>query len=321
MAYFALLVVLGAFLFVDLVWVNHPGRAENHGSPRRAIIWTGVCAACAVLFGLSLIPAYDSGLIGDLQGHDAALQFLTAWLVEQSLSLDNVFVMAVILSYFQVPTRQHHRVLMLGILGAIMMRGVCIFLGAALLEQFSWMNYVFSGLLLMAAYKLWKLDDGAFDPSESAFYRWASRNLPVTERFEKGRFTTRVDGRFVFTRLFIVLLLIEFTDLMFAFDSIPAVFAISSDPFIVFSSNMFAILNLRSLYSVLSVLLEKFSGLKVGLIGVLAFIGFKMGTAHFMHIPTWLSSVIILGLLIFGLLRKGHKGSHKPHHPRSPAES
>jgi tellurite resistance protein TerC len=309
MEYLVLLAVLGAFLFVDLAWINRSHDIEQQNRPIKAMIWTGVCAASAIAFGMALIPAYNNGWIetrvgSQLSGSDAALQFLTAWLVEQSLSLDNVFVMAVILNFFKVPLAQHHRVLMLGILGAIVMRGICIFLGAALIQQFDWMNYIFSALLLLAAYKLWKLEEGEFDPSASPAYRLATRFLPLSERFDGGRFTTREAGRFVFTRLFVVLILIEFTDLMFAFDSIPAVFAISSDPFIVFASNMFAILNLRSLYSVLSVLLERFSGLKYGLIGVLAFIGLKMAVHDFVHIPTALSSLIILSLLIFGLVKK-----------------
>jgi len=303
--YLVLLAVLAAFLTVDLVWINPSSCLSEKTSPKRAIIWSAVCAFAAVLFGLALIPAQNHGfLTTNLSGTDAALQFITAWLVEQSLSLDNVFVMAVILNFFEVPVKQQHRVLMLGILGAIVMRGACIFIGATLLQQFSWMNYVFAVMLLAAAYKLWALDEEKFNPADSKIYRLAAKLLPLSERYDGGRFTTRIDGKFLFTRLFLVLLLIELTDLMFAFDSIPAVFAISSDPFIVFSSNMFAILNLRSLYSVLSALLERFSGLKSGLIGVLAFIGLKMGMSDLVHIPTWLSSVVIIGCLVFGMMRR-----------------
>jgi tellurite resistance protein TerC len=230
-------------------------------------------------------------------GWPAAMTFFAGYLVELSLSLDNIFVIAVIFSYFRVPRAYHHRVLFWGILSAVVLRMVMILIGAALFHYFDWINYVFGLLLLWAAYKMLGAHGEEVDVGSNILVRIARRLLPVSNEYDGSRFLTRIDGRLAMTPLMIVLLVVEGADVMFAVDSIPAIFVFTQDPFLIFTSNVFAILGLRSMYFALAALLQQFRYLKYSLVFLLAFIGAKMLLKHVYHIPLPLSlGVIILAL-------------------------
>ena len=296
-------------LALDLGVLNRKARVIR---TRDALLFSGVCALLALGFSVAVYFLYENELLGSvllggarLSGRDAALQFLTGWLVEQSLSLDNVFVIALIFSYFAVPREFQHRALFWGIMGALIMRGVMIGLGSALLARFVWVMYVFGGLLLVTAAKLLFSGESQVEPERNPLVRLARAVFPVSTTYDRERFFTHVDGRRAITPLFLVLLVVESTDVVFAVDSIPAVFAITApynDPFIVFTSNVFAILNLRSLYFALAALIEKFRYLKQSLVVVLAFVGVKMLVANHLHISTVLSLCVIVGVLGAGVL-------------------
>lgn len=271
-------------------------------SPARALRWTGFCIFLALVFNVIVYFLYEYdwvavGRVGSMSGRDAALQYFTAWVVEQSLSLDNVFVIAIIFSYFKIPREYQHRVLFWGIMGALIMRGVMIALGAALIANFTWIHYVFGGLLIYAAIKLLTVKEDSVDPTHNILFRIATSLYPVSKQLDGERFFTSINGKRAITPLFLVLLVIESTDVLFAVDSIPAVFAITEDPFLVFTSNIFAILNLRSLYFALAALMDKFDYLKVGLVFILFFVGLKMILAHSLPIPTEITFIVIVGVL------------------------
>lgn len=239
-------------------------------SPRKAAIWTGVWVSLSLAF---------AGVLFWLGGARAAAPFLTAYVIEYALSVDNLFVFIVVFSYFRVSGVAQHRLLRWGIIGAFVLRGVLIFLGAALVTRFNWVLYFFGAFLLFTAWKLLfsGSEDDEVDPENLAVLRWGRRVLPVSsQNTDDHRFTTRADGRFHFTPLFLVLLVVESTDVLFALDSIPAVLSISQDPFIVFSSNACAILGLRSLFFLVNSLMDKFRYLKTGLGIILAFVGLKL---------------------------------------------
>lgn len=256
----------------------------------------------ALLFNVFIFFLYKNhwagfGVKSGLDGSDAALQFFTAWVVEQSLSLDNVFVIALIFSYFKIPKEFQHRVLLWGIVGALIMRGVMIALGATLIASFTWVHYAFGALLIYAAVKILMVKEDSLQPEHNLLFRLATRLYPVHKELDGEKFFTMLNGKRAITPLFLVLLVIESTDVLFAVDSIPAVFAITEDPFLVFTSNIFAILNLRSLYFGLSALMDRFNYLKVGLVFILIFVGSKMILAHHYPIPTEVTFVVIVGAL------------------------
>jgi tellurite resistance protein TerC len=292
-------------LALDLGVLN---RKAHVVATREALIWAGFCVFLALLFNVFLYFAYERNWFdiatrgGTLSGKTAAMQFFTGWLIEQSLSLDNIFVIALIFQYFSVPRIHQHRTLFWGIIGALVMRMAMILAGAALIQRFTWTIYVFGILLLYTAVKMYRSQDEAVEPNRNPLVKLARKLYPVTDEFHGEKFFVRVDGRRAITPLFLVLLVIESTDLLFAVDSIPAIFAITKDPFIVFTSNVFAILNLRSLYFVLASMLEKFKYLKPSLVFVLAYVGVKMLVSHHYHIPTAFSLAIIIGILAVGII-------------------
>ncbi|GJQ26588.1 MAG: membrane protein [Phycisphaerae bacterium] len=292
-------------LALDLGVLNRKAHVVN---TREALIWAGFCVFLALMFNVFLYFAYDRNWFdiatrgGTLSGKAAAMQFFTGWLIEQSLSLDNIFVIALIFQYFSVPRIHQHRTLFWGIIGALAMRMAMILAGAALIQRFTWTIYVFGVLLLYTAVKMYRSQDEAVEPNRNPLVKLARKLYPVTDEFHGEKFFVRVDGRRAITPLFLVLLVIESTDLLFAVDSIPAIFAITKDPFIVFTSNVFAILNLRSLYFVLASMLEKFKYLKPSLVFVLAYVGVKMLVSHHYHIPTAFSLAVIIGILAVGIL-------------------
>ncbi|MBX3379755.1 MAG: TerC family protein [Phycisphaeraceae bacterium] len=233
----------------------------------------------------------------------ATLEFLSGWLIEYSLSLDNIFVIALIFTHFAIPKIYQHRVLFWGILGALIMRGIMIALGAVLIAQFQWILYVFGVFLIFTAFKLLRNDDNAPKPEQGMIYRLARKLFPFHDEIAGQKFFIRKDGRLWMTPLFLVLLIVEGTDVVFAVDSIPAIFAITQDPFLVFTSNVFAILGLRSLYFALAAMMDKFRFIKVSLAVVLAFIGVKMILLYWhIHLPTAASLGVIVVVLATGVL-------------------
>lgn len=232
------------------------------------------------------------------QGPEVALQFFTGYLIEKSLSIDNLFVFLLIFSYFAVPSIYQHRVLFWGVLGALVMRFVFIVAGAALLARFHWLIYVFGVFLIFTGLRMARKGDEEIHPEKNPVVNFVRRLMPVTPDYQGGRFFIRDMGRLMATPLFIVLVMVETTDVIFALDSIPAIFAITTDPFIVYTSNVFAILGLRSLFFALAGVMVMFHYLKLGLSAVLTFIGAKMVLVDFLHIPIGISLLVIAGILI-----------------------
>ncbi len=288
------------FLALDLGVFHRKAHAVGF---REALMWTAIWFAMAMAFALLLAPT----MIGPQWGTDHTKLFITGYVVELSLSMDNVFVIALIFTYFRVPQEYQHRVLFWGILGALVMRGVMILSGAELIGRFHWIMYVFGAFLLFTGVKMLFVGDEEVEPEKNILIRLARRVYPVTTEFEGQRFFTLLNGRRALTPLALCLIMVETTDLIFAVDSIPAIFGITTEPFIVFTSNVFAILGLRSLYFVLVGLLQHFCYLKYGLALVLVFIGFKMLIVLWGSRPEWLNfednhdSVLIIVAALLGL--------------------
>lgn len=284
------------FLALDL-GVFHRNAREI--SFREALGWTAVWGTLALVFGLWIAP----WLVPGWTRSDDSVEFITGYIIELSLSMDNVFVIALIFGYFKVPLHLQHRVLFWGIMGALVMRGGMIWLGTELIQRFHWMLYVFGGFLVLTGIKMLFSGDDGVDPEKNPFIRAARKLFPVSGDFHGQAFATRLNGRFALTPLALVLVMVETTDLVFAVDSIPAIFAVTQDAFIVFTSNVFAILGLRSLYFVLAGAIGYFRFLKIGLSIVLVFIGGKMLLEWFeIHIPTPLSLVLVAGVILLSVL-------------------
>ena len=274
-----------AMLALDL-GVFH--RKSHAVSTREAAIWSAVWVALALLFAFGVQLAH---------GPERALEFVTGYVIEKALSVDNIFVFVVIFGYFRVPAALQHRVLFWGILGALVLRAAFVLAGGAFLARFHWAIYVFGAILVLTGIKL-LLERGASpDPAANPIVRLARRVLPVSEDFDGERFFTRLGGRRAATPLFLALLVVEATDVVFAVDSIPAIFAITRDPFLVFTSNIFAILGLRSLYFLLAGVIERFRYLKPALALVLLFVGAKMLLAEVWKVPVGLSLGVIAAIL------------------------
>lgn len=272
-------------LAVDLKTFKRRDRALSMGAAgRRSSIWV----ILSLTFNL---------LVWVTKGPDDGLDFLTGYIIEYSLSVDNIFVFVLIFAYFKVPPRSQHRVLVWGIICALIMRGLMIWLGVTLVERFHFVLYIFGAFLVLTGLRMLFDRDAQMDFEKNFFMRWCRRVLPLTREFHGRRFTTRVKGRFMFTPLVLVLILVEVMDLVFAVDSIPAVFAITTDQFIVYTSNICAILGLRSLYFLLAGMIDRFIYLKTGLALVLLFVGTKMIVGQRVHIPNWMSLLIIVAIL------------------------
>ncbi len=291
-------------LFVFVMLALDLGVFHRHAhevSMKEALCWSLVWVALALACGVFVYCLYEYrlwGLIapGQPTGRQAATLFLSGYLVEESLSADNIFVIAMIFTYFAVPSSYQHRVLFWGILGAIVLRGLMILAGIALIQQFGWIMYVFGALLLYSAYRMLTADE-APDPQKNPFVRLVKKLLPVTEELDGTRFIVKRDGRRFLTPLAIVLVSVEGADVLFAVDSIPAIFAITDIPFIVFTSNIFAILGLRSMFFALSSILKKFHYLKISLSVLLGVIGLKMLLKDYVHdLPG--RDYITLGLIV-----------------------
>ncbi len=261
---------------------------------KESITWTVVWVALALLFNLG---------VAHYLGEQKGLEFFTGYVIEKSLSVDNVFVFALLFSYFAVPPLYQHKVLFWGILGALVMRAIMIFVGAALIEKFTWIIYVFGAFLILTGIKMIVKREQEIHPERNPLVRWFKKFMPVTNDYRGDKMFVRENGIRMATPLFVVLLLVEFSDLIFAVDSIPAIFAVTKDPFIVYTSNVFAILGLRSLYFALAGVMDKFHYLKIGLGVVLSFVGVKMLLGHTpWKIDTHVSLGVIVGVLALSII-------------------
>jgi tellurite resistance protein TerC len=278
------------FLALDLGVFHKKAHAVKF---KEALAWTTVWCVLAVLFGISLIYK---------RSKEEAIEFITGYVIELSLSMDNVFVIALIFSYFRIPMQYQHRVLFWGILGALIMRGVMIGMGAALIAQAHWVLYIFAVFLVFTGIKMLFSKEEGVHPDKNPLIRLAKKFCLVSTELKGQNFTTIIAGRRALTPLFLVLLMVETTDLIFALDSIPAIFAVTTKPFIVFTSNVFAILGLRSLYFVLAGAIEYFRYLKFGLSMVLIYIGVKMLIAEWYHIGSLQSLVVVGGIISLAMV-------------------
>ena len=282
----AFLAFVGLVLFLDLFVLHRTARVI---STRESLLTVGFYVSLAVLFGLGILV---------FAGVDRASEFATGYLLEQALSMDNIFVIALIFAYFRVPGEAQHRVLFYGIVGAIVMRLSLIVPGVHLVDKFHFVGMVLGALLLYSGYKMMRSKGETVDPGNSRIVKMLHRTGRVTSEYEGARFLVRRNGLLFMTPLFVVLVTVELTDLVFAIDSIPAVLAISNDPFIVFSSNVFAVMGLRAMFFVLSGMMREFRYLKIGLSLVLIFIGIKMMSMQVFTIPSLLAlgiTVVLIG--------------------------
>lgn len=299
---FVLLVI--GLLALDL-GVFH--RSDKVLSARSALLWTFFWVAIAVIFGVFIYVIYDHHWLGigfsdnsPKTGADAAIAYFTAYIIEKSLSIDNIFVIAVIFEYFRVPPKYQHRVLFWGIIGVLLMRGIMIIVGINAIARWEFITYILGAFLILTSIRMMIIQQDKLKPEKNFILRTVNKIMPVTHQFYGHSFLVKINGRITATPLFLALLLIESTDLFFAIDSIPAVLAITLDPFIVFTSNIFAILGMRSLYFALASLMDRFRYLKQSLIFILAFVGVKMILAHYVKIDALLSLWVIVGILIIG---------------------
>lgn len=298
-------------LFLALLWLDlgvlH--READVLSVRQALKATSGWVVVALAFAVLVYGLYeyrwfdwDPGISGESGGRDAFVAYVTGYVLEWSLSVDNIFVIALIFAYLRVPARFQYRVLFWGIVGAILLRGAMIATGTALIHAFDWMFYVFGGILLLSALRMLKSDEGGYDPSRSLIVRAVRALFPLTDQLDGQRFFTRSSGKLTATPLFVALVLVDVADVVFAVDSIPAILAVTQDPFIVFTSNAFAILGLRALYFAIAGLMEQFRYVKYSLVLILAFVGVKMMLMLHYHIPNLVSLAVIVVVLVSGVL-------------------
>ncbi len=297
------LILIALFLILDLGIFN---KKQHEVSVKEALTWTGIWIGMALIFNLFIYLEF---------GGTAGLQYLGGYLLEKSLSVDNIFVIFLIFASFKVEKRYQHKILFWGIIGAIILRGALILLGTALVDKFHWIFYIFGIFLVYSALMMIFKKDEDYDPHESWVVRCIHWIIPVARNHKDGRFFVKDKARLAVTILFVTLMVIEVTDVVFAFDSIPAIFGITTDPFIVFTSNIFAILGLRSLYFVIAKVHDMFVYLKYGLAFILAFIGLKMLLADFVNISLAISLgivfltlfVAVLASILFGKTQKRKK--------------
>ncbi|MCE3014002.1 MAG: TerC family protein [Proteobacteria bacterium] len=260
---------------------------------KESIIWSAVWIALAMVFSLVILQ---------WRGEADFMLFITGYVIEKSLSVDNLFVFLLIFSYFKTPNQYQHKILFYGILGALIMRALFIGAGIAIIQQFSWVIYIFGGFLIFTGLKMLKPNEEEADLENNFVLKLTKKIIPSTEKMDSNHFFTKVNGKWLATPLFITLIFVEFSDVVFAIDSIPAIIGITTDPFLVFTSNVFAILGLRSLYFALKGFSDMFHYLKYGLAVILVFIGTKMCLSHFYHVPVWVTMMVIFGVLIISMV-------------------
>ena len=268
-------------------------RKAHVVSVKEALSWTGVWISLALVF---------NALIYYWFGEHKAIEFLTGYLIEKSLSIDNIFIFVLVFGYFQIPAIYQHKILFWGILGALVMRVIFIFAGVALIQKFHWSIYIFGIFLIYTGYKMFTEKDAKIEPEKNPVIKFFRKIMPVTDQLHGDKFFVKLDGKKYATPLFLVLILIETTDLIFAVDSIPAILAITQDQFIVYTSNVFAILGLRSMYFALAHVVDRFVYLSYGLAVILIFVGLKMTLVDVFKIPTFISLLVIALILIVSVV-------------------
>ena len=297
------LVAILLFLALDLGVFN---KTPHIISSKEAGKWTAVWVVLSFMFSGVIYWLYSTDYIANpdqLKPATAAIKFITGYLIELSLSVDNIFVIAVIFSAFKIPKKYQHRVLFWGILGAIVFRGAMIYFGVLLINKFAWTTYIFGAFLIYTAMRmLFDNEDEKFEPKKSFVYKSLKKVVAVSNHIDKEHFFVKRRHITAATPLFVALVVIEVMDVVFALDSVPAILAITSDPFLVFSSNIFAILGLRSMYFFLANMLERFSYLEYSLIAILSFVGLKMLLHDFIELPEWVSLAFIAVSLIAGIV-------------------
>ena len=290
--------VLG-MLALDLGFLQRPGHTVKF---REALTWSLIWIALAGAFAV---------LVYSRHGHATAVEFVTGYVIELSLSVDNLFIFLLIFRYFRVAPEHQHKVLFWGIVGALVMRGIFIIVGIGLIQRFHWITYIFGALLVYSGFKLFRQHGVGIDPENNPVLRLFRRWVPMTENYEGDRFVVR-RTRLYATPLLAVLVLVETTDVLFATDSIPAVLAITLKPFVVYTSNVFAVLGLRSMYFLLAGMMEVFHYLHYGLAAILVFVGAKMLVSNYYPIPTWIALGVVAGVLLISVLASLlHPKSHE----------
>lgn len=296
-----LILVMVVALILDLGVFN---RKPHEIKTKEAAIWTSVWVACAIFFSGIIYLSFQNDWIANptnLTPTNAVLKYVTGYLIELSLSVDNIFIIALIFSSFAIPKKYQHEVLFYGVLGAIVFRALMIFFGVALITKFSWMIYVFGVFLILTALKMLFTHGKEKDVKDFKIYKWIKKVYPVSTTVYNDKFFIKKGGIKFATPLFVALIIIELTDILFAIDSIPAILAITADPFIVFSSNILAIMGLRSMYFLIVGMLDKFRYISYSLVVILAFVGIKMIISHHVEIPEWLSLGVIVMSLAGGM--------------------
>ncbi|MCB6183723.1 TerC family protein [Leeia sp. TBRC 13508] len=290
------LVIIAVMIAIDMLAMKNQGAHKI--STKEALTWSAVWFSIALLFNLGLWIYLDQTATREV-ANDVSLAFFTGYLIEKALAIDNIFVFLMIFSYFSVPAQYQRRVLVYGVLGAIIMRAVMIVLGSALISRFHWVLYIFGAFLVFTAIKMWFSSEEKEDLGNNGLLKWVKKHIRLTDEFAEEKFFIVKNGIRYGTPLLLVLIMIELSDLIFAVDSIPAIFAVTTDPFIVFTSNIFAILGLRAMYFLLADMADRFHLLKFGLALVLGFIGVKMLVVEFWKIPVGVSLGVVF-LLIAG---------------------
>ena len=303
---FFIIVIL--MIFVDMFMLGRKGDSEV--STREALIWSVVWITIAMLFNLWLY-FYLGNKYGEEIATQKSLEFLTGYILEKSLAVDNLFVFVMLFAYFKVPTIYQKRVLVYGIFGALILRSIMIVVGATLVSEFQWILYIFGAFLLFSGIKMFKAGEDSGDIENNFIIKFLRKNFKITDNYHGEKFFVKIDGKTWITPLFVVLIFIEFTDLIFAVDSIPAIFAVTTDPFIVYTSNIFAILGLRALYFILVDMADRFELLKYGLAIILMFIGVKLLIMEFFKIPILLSLGFVIGVLVISIIASIKKTSKK----------
>ncbi|MBA0885432.1 TerC family protein [Flavobacterium undicola] len=291
------------FLALDLGIFN---KTPHEISSKEAGKWTGIWVSLSFLFSAVIYWLYQNNYVENpdqLKPAMASMKYITGYLIELSLSVDNIFVIAIIFSSFRIPKKYQHRVLFWGIIGAIIFRGIMIYFGVLIINKFAWTAYLFGAFLIYTAIKmLFTKEDHEYNPQNSLIYKYLRKLTPITTKIDGEHFFVKIENINTATPLFVTLILIEVMDVIFALDSVPAILAITSDPFLVFSSNIFAILGLRSMYFFLANMLEKFSYLEYSLIAILSFVGLKMIFHDFVNLPEWTSLSFIALALLSGII-------------------
>lgn len=303
MIWFGFIALVFGLLALDL-GVFH--KSNKKVSMKESLAWTSVWVVIALAFGGVIYFLYDANVYNlnptGISARQAMIEYYTGYLIEESLSLDNIFVIAMIFAYFKIESKFQHNILFWGIIGAVVFRLIMILLGTAFVEKFEWSTYVFGGILIFSAVKMLRGGEENSDFKESLGVKILSKIYPIEWENQNGKYFVKRGGKRHATVLFAALIVVEFSDILFAVDSIPAIFSITKDPFIVFTSNIFAILGLRNLYFFLSNMMDKFGYIKYALVAVLLFVGIKMMVVHYIKIPALLSLGVILGSLLLGVL-------------------